>query len=155
MRSKKSILQYCASFTVLSIIQLIIINGLIKSDSGNKTTSELSIDGADFSPFVSLVSSGVNSFAFFISELSTVILGVIFSLILMLIVRRFSNKTIEKEEKKFNSRYTLIASFVFLIIISALSHFNLIADILIMYITVPITSWLAFHLGKKISTGQE
>lgn len=155
MNSKKTILQYCMSLTVLSIIQLIIINGVVTKETEEKIFSNTYIDGTDFSPLMSFVSNGIGSFVFFISELFTIIFGVIISLILMSVIRFFSNKTIEKEEKKFNSRYTLIVSLAFIMIILTLARFKLIIDIIIMYIAVPIISWLVFHLGKKTSRHDE
>ena len=149
MTLKKSVLQYCTSFSLLSIFQLLIIRGVVTSDTGKKAVDELYVDGADFSPLVLLVSGGIHSFAFFLQEFFTVILGIFISMIFMFIIRHFSEKTIEREEKRFNKRYTFIMSLAVIVAGVALAHFKLISDIIIMYIPVPAVSWFVFHGSKK------
>lgn len=146
---KKSVLQYCISFSFLSIFQLILIRGVVTSGTVKEVIHELYVDGADFSPILSLFTVGVQSLSFYLIIFSTILYGIFIPLIIMSLIRHFSETIIENDEKKINTKFTFCISIVILLIGCILSSFKLISEVFVMYIPVPIISWIVFHAKKK------
>lgn len=146
----KASIYYSIGFIVLSIIQMCLIHGLFTTPQENIIqTGELYVDGADFSPLISLFDSGMQSIVFEISVLFNMFLGFILSLIVMLIIRKFARRFSTSETRQFDTIETIIVSVICLLIGCIFSRFQLILDVVLIYIPIPVVSWLAFHLGKK------
>ncbi|MDD6827862.1 MAG: hypothetical protein PUE12_17460 [Oscillospiraceae bacterium] len=148
-KQKKSSMLYHGVFLAISVFQLFIIHGVLSSNTAKETISQLYVDGADFSQLISLIGSGINSLSFSISVFSAVLWGTIIALIVMSVVRRISKDRITKEKRSENLKITIVLSIIFFLIGCFFSGFKIIDTVLIMYLPVPVISWMIFHIGKS------
>lgn len=144
----KASIRYSIGFVALSIIQTCLIHGLFTTPEGNRIQTDLYMDGADFSPFLTLLDSSVHSFVFEISVFFDILIGIVLSLVIMLILRKKSAHLFASETRRWNIVVTMIGSILFLLISFSFSHFRLILDTCLLYAPIPIVSWLTFHVGK-------
>lgn len=145
----KASVRYTIGFILLSFIQLCLIYGLITSPEGKYIQTELYMDGADFSPFLSLFNSGINSLVFVISVFIDMMLGAVLSLIAMRLLRKRMLHMFTSETGRFDILLTVILGILFLLIACTFSRFRMIFDTFLLYIPVPLVSCLAYHLGKQ------
>lgn len=151
----KASTRYLLGFVALSIIQMCLIHGLLTSPEGQKIQTDLYMDGADFSPILSLFDTSVRSLVFQISVFFDIFLGIILSLIVMLILRKRSMYQFTPETRRLDTIVTMICSILFLVISFSFSHFRMILDTCLIFIPVPIVSWFVFHVGKHPDNANE
>ncbi len=145
---KKSSIIYLIVFLALSVIQLMLIHGLFSAEHPPITQAELYVDGTDFSIVSALLSgaqSGIYSIVDFISIVVDVILGAVLSLIVMRILRRLTLRSSTIQSKKTGLIITLLCGLIFFLFGSIFMNFKL----MLVYIPVPVVSFLSYHLGKK------
>lgn len=149
MKLKKSSVCYLTGISILSIIQLILAYGFLSTERTIGMSTDLYVDGTDFSPFLSLVDFGLGSIVYLISIVIDVIFGALLSLIVMRILRRVSLRFFTMQTKKTGLIITLICGIIFLLIGCVLVKFKLLPDLLILYLPVLIISFFAYNFGKQ------
>lgn len=145
---------YLIGLAVLSIVQLCLIRGLMTSE-GITAGGQLIVDGSDFTPLISLAVTGVNAFVYTVSIGFDMLIGAVLSLIAMRLLRRFTLHLFPSDIRTVNTRLTLIAGIICLLIGFALSRFRALFDVFLIYAPVPLTAWLAYHLGKRPDGGSQ
>ena len=149
MKLGKSSYCYLGGLFVLSVIQLILIYSLLTSEQTVSMQTELYVDGADFSPWLSLAQTGLNSIVYSISVIVDTIIGSLLSFITMRILRRFALRSFTEQTKKVGIIITLVCGIIFFLIACILAKFHTLIDLCILYTPVPVTSFLAYHIGRK------
>lgn len=146
----KASIRYSIAFIILSIYQLYLIHGLFNSpDFIDTVPTSMLVDGEDFAPIFSLFASGANFIVYKISVFFYMVFSAVLSLIVMKIIRRYSVLLFTPQTKKFDGLITIAASIVCILISCGICRFTLNEDVILLYMPVPVVSWLAFHLGKK------
>ena len=149
MKFGKASIFYSIGISLLSIAQLLLIYDLLVSNHAINIPTDLYVDGADFSPFLSLAEAGANSIVYLVSIIVDVVIGTLISLIVMRVLRYFALPFFTEKTTKLGIIITLICGIVFFFIGCIFVKFNPILDLFILYIPIPLVSFLSYHLGKN------
>ena len=148
----RAAIRYCIAFLVLSLLQIILIRGLFTSENYVSMQTDLYVDGADFSPWLSLAETGINSTVYTFSLIVDIVIGVLLSGITMLILRLCSRRLYTAQTRRITVPVTLGVTVLCCLLSLVFSRFSAIADALLLYLPVPVLSWCVFHLGAKPDT---
>lgn len=149
MKLKKSSILYIIGISALSIMQIILFYAILNDSPAINAPTELYVDGADFSPWLSLAQAGVNSFIDFLTVVFYTFFGAVISLIAMRILRRVSLRFFTTQTKKAGLIITLVAGVIFFLIGCIIVKFNSVLTLLTMYLPILLISFFAYNFGRK------
>lgn len=145
----RAAVRYCIALLVVSILQVLLIRGLMTSENVLTMQTELTVDGADFSPWLSLAASGIQSAVYAISFAVDLVIGILLSGITMLILRLRSRALYTAQTARITLPFTLCTAVLSCLVCLLFTHFHLIPDVLLLYLPAAVLAWCVFHLGAK------